>query len=621
MKQGFHKIGFKLLVAVDITAIIIIGIYSYFNLRSQSEMLLSEFNRHANQMSETIKKATRTDMLNNESLKTHEMINIIAKEKYIEKIRIFNKAGVIIYSNDATSIGEKVDKKAEGCYGCHSKDKPNEKLSFAERTRFFYSNPDSSKNLGVMNPIYNEPSCWQADCHVHPKSQKVLGVLDITMSLKEVEQVQRKSAIKLALFTISAILALSLIITFFINKWLVKPVNKLMEATNQIGSGNLNFQIEHLSNNELGILAGSFNKMTKKLSEARLQLFQSDKMASLGRLAAGVAHEINNPLTGVLTYSSFLQKRMKNNPEVEEDLKVIVRETKRSREIVKGLLDFARQSVPKKKEADINDIIENALKVVNNHLALKRIRLVKKFQTDLPDIIVDSNQIQQVFINLIVNAVDAIPNGKGEITISTRSINLSPEGISIIKNAVCRKRHMLIDNEIKIDGLPPIKVMASQNGRNGFIYLDPIYGKHHHRYDFDVAEGKSVEMFCPRCETSLINDEKNCPECGSKIYSFEVPPHGLFEGCTNKSCSYEKWESVDESGEKAYIEINISDNGKGIPESNLSRIFDPFFTTKGQKGTGLGLAIIWGIIDNHNGIINVESKINEGTTFTIRLPL
>ena len=129
------------------------------------------------------------------------------------------------------------------------------------------------------------------------------------------------------------------------------------------------------------MLDESFNNMTKKLAEARMQLFQSDKMASLGRLAAGVAHEINNPLTGVLTYSSFLLKRTKNNPEIQEDLNVIVRETLRSREIVKSLLDFARQSVPKKSDADINEIIDKSISVIENQLSINKVKLVKELET------------------------------------------------------------------------------------------------------------------------------------------------------------------------------------------------------------------------------------------------
>lgn len=620
INQGFHKIGFKLIVAVGLATIIIIGCYSYINLRSQSNMLLSEFERHANQLSETIKNATRIGMLRNEQDQTFGIIKTIGKERCIRKIRIFNKAGEIIYSTDSTLIGQMVNKKAESCFACHTANQPLEKLPISNRTRIFRINPDSSKILGVMNPIYNEASCWNSACHVHPKSQKVLGVLDITMCLKDVEQAQRTSTIKLIIFAITSILALSLIIAFFVHKWLVKPVNILMDATHEIGVGNLNYRVKDLGNNELGILGRSFNKMTKRLAEARMQLFQSDKMASLGRLAAGVAHEINNPLTGVLTYASFLQKRLKKDTEIQEDLSVIVKETIRSREIVKGLLDFARQSVPKKNEVSINELIDNSIKVTKNQLKLKHLEIGKETQPDLPLITVDANQIQQVFINLIVNAIDAVPSDEGQIQISTSLVKLSPVGVSQIKNAVCRKRHSLIDNEIKIGSLPSVKVKATQNGKTGFINLDPIYGRHNHKYGFTVVEGKSIEMYCPRCEVSLNDSKKVCPKCGSKIYTFEVPPNGMFEGCTNRACDWERWQAMDEVGEKDYVEIKIKDNGSGIPEEDLPRIFEPFFSTKGQKGTGLGLAIIWGIIDNHNGTIKVESEINKGTTFIIRLP-
>jgi two-component system NtrC family sensor kinase len=135
-----------------------------------------------------------------------------------------------------------------------------------------------------------------------------------------------------------------------------------------VAGGDLSYRVTVKREDELGMLARSFNNMTDKLAEARLQLFQSDKLASLGRLAAGVAHEINNPLTAVLTYSSYLQKRSQGQPEMRNDLNVIVSETIRCREIVKSLLDFARQTVPKKRNADINEIVGRAATVIENQL-------------------------------------------------------------------------------------------------------------------------------------------------------------------------------------------------------------------------------------------------------------
>jgi two-component system, NtrC family, sensor kinase len=617
------KIGFKLIVVVGITAVLIIGIFSFYNIRSHSNALLAEVERHANQLSETVKHSTRYDMLLNQRDRIHTIINTIGKQPGIHDVRVLNKVGEIIYSSHENDIGTMVDKKAESCYACHTANKPLERLPIKERTRIFRLNPDSARVLGIISPIYNESSCWQADCHAHSKNQTVLGVLDVTISLKDVDEQIKKGERDTVIFALSAVVALSLLIGFFVKRWVDKPVKELLNATHEVGTGNLNFTIENKREDEFGMLARSFNNMTQKLSEARIQLFQSDKMASLGRLAAGVAHEINNPLTGVLTYSSFLLKKTQNNPEINEDLKVIVRETKRSREIVKSLLDFARQSVPKKNLVNINEIIERSITVIDNQLTLNHVHLNKTLEQTLPETTLDSNQMQQVFINLLVNASDAISPKGGAINISTTLLKLSPYGITHIKKATCSKRHDLMDNDFKIDGMPSIKLKIISNGNEGFVNLDPVYGRNKHHFDFSFKHGasKDFQIACPKCGISLIEANKKCPECNAPVYNLEIPSQGNIEGCLTKDCSWQKWEAVDLGGQKEYIEIKISDTGCGIAKENLSKIFEPFYSTKGQKGTGLGLAVIWGIIDNHNGTINVESKINKGTTFIIRLPL
>ncbi len=617
----FRKIGFKLILAVGVTALITIGIFAYFNIQSHTSSLLAEVERSANQLSETVKHSTRYDMLLNQRDRIHKIINTIGEQPGIRDVRVLNKMGEIIYSSHTEDIGKMVDKKTESCYKCHAADKPLERLPIRDRTRIFRISPDSSRIMGIISPIYNEPSCWQADCHAHSKSQTVLGVLDVTISLSDVDAQIKKGEIEIVIFAISGVIALSFIVGFFVRRWVDKPVKELLNATNQVGVGNLNYTIKDRRDDELGMLARSFNNMTKKLSEARMQLFQSDKMASLGRLAAGVAHEINNPLTGVLTYSSFLLKRTQNNPEMQEDLKVIVRETKRSREIVKSLLDFARQSIPKKNDANINDIILHAVSVVENQLAIDHIKLIKNLDPDLPNTTIDSNQIQQVIINLLVNAHDATGKEGGTITISSLKISLSPYGITHIKKALCPKRHDMMDNEVKIEGMASIKVKVRSNGSEGFINLDPVYGKTRHQYGIEPDIKKGIAMMCPQCSQSLIIEGKKCPKCEAPVYSFEIPSQGFFEGCTRKGCGWQKWDYVDVGGKKEYIEVKISDTGCGIAKEDLSKIFEPFFSTKGQKGTGLGLAVIWGIIDNHNGTIGVESELNKGTEFTIRLPL
>ena len=617
----FNKIGLKLIVAVGITAIITIGIFAYFNIQRQSNALLSEVERHANQLSETVKSSTRYDMLLNQRERIDKAIITIGQQQGIRSVRILNKQGEIIYSSQKNDVGKMVDKKAESCYACHAANQPLERLPINKRTRIYRTEKDSSRILGIITPIYNEKSCWEANCHAHSKDKSILGVLDVTTSLADVDNEIRRGEIEIVIFALAAIIALSFILGFFVERWIDKPVNELLKATDQVGVGNLNYFIKEKGNDEIGRLASSFNTMTQKLSEARMQLFQSDKLASLGRLAAGVAHEINNPLTGVLTYSSFLLKRTEGNPEMQEDLKVIVRETKRSREIVKSLLDFARQSIPKKGEVNINEIIDQAATVVQNQLTINHVKLEKRIDKNLPKITADSNQIQQVFINLLVNANDAIGKAGGTITITTSAISLSPYGVAQIKKATCPKRHSLIDNEFKIEGVPSIKIKAKFNSQEELIHLDPVYGRRAHQYLKTFEENKKLSVSCPQCNISLIEENSKCPKCGSPLFSIEVPGESNFQACTLVDCDYQKWDSVDEAGKKEFIEIKISDTGCGMDKDELLRIFEPFYSTKGQKGTGLGLAVIWGIIDNHNGSIKVNSEINKGTVFTIRLPM
>ncbi|HEX7357160.1 MAG TPA: ATP-binding protein, partial [Ignavibacteriaceae bacterium] len=207
------------------------------------------------------------------------------------------------------------------------------------------------------------------------------------------------------------------------------------------------------------------------------------------------------------------------------------------------------------------------------------------------------------------------------LKIKLQRITISPYGTTQIKKATCSKRHSLMDNEFKIDGLPALKVKVISDNKEGIIHLDPVYGKRRNSINLDFKIQKDSKFVCPECNVSLIQQDKCCPKCGSPVLVFEVEGQGIYEVCSSEKSDWEKWDYIDSSGLKECVEIKISDDGSGINKEDLSKIFEPFFSTKGQKGNGLGLAVIWGIIDNHNGSINVESEVGKGTTFIIRLPL
>ena len=341
------RIGTRLMLGAGLVTSLVIGVMTIVVMRSHTDQLLFELTQSANQVSETIKSSTHYDMLENRRDDLHRQIRNIGdlKQQGIQKVRLFNKEGQIMFSSSHEEIGTALDKRGEACYMCHAEGRPLEKLDIQKRSRI-YRAADGSRILGIINPIPNEASCWTADCHAHSQQQKILGVLDVNLSMVQADQQIASSRKVLLGLAALAILASSLIIWWLNRRLVLRPVAELLEGTRRVAAGDLATTTPVTSNDELGDLAKAFNAMTHRIAETQRQLTQADKLASVGRLAAGVAHEINNPLTGVLTYASLLAKRYEHDEQTREDLEVIVRETKRCRGIIRELLDFARPTAP-----------------------------------------------------------------------------------------------------------------------------------------------------------------------------------------------------------------------------------------------------------------------------------
>ncbi|MCA9523237.1 MAG: HAMP domain-containing protein, partial [Myxococcales bacterium] len=426
MRRVLQRISSKLILATVLGVVVVIAVFAWIISHSQEQALTSHVKESAVQLSETVKRSAKYDMLVNRRESVHQIIDTIGRQEGIEKVRIFNKEGAIIYSSDKKEVGKLVNKRHEKCYACHAADKPLERLSVPDRTRIF-TLPSGERNLGVINPIYNEPSCSSSSCHAHSPKQKILGVLDITMSLTKVDLERKQLQLQMIGFMLCAVGAIGLVLWYFVRRWVGKPLRELQKATGAVARGELSYQIRSQRDDELGEFAHSFDNMTRELAQAQQKINQASKLASVGRLAAGVAHEINNPLTGVLTYSSYLLKRAENNSETKEDLEVIVRETKRCRKIVKGLLDFSRQVPPKKTLVELDTVIRESTKIVDNQLTLNKVE-VELALGDVPAIRADFTQLQQVFINLLLNAADAMPRG-GKVRLTSAVVEHAGESM------------------------------------------------------------------------------------------------------------------------------------------------------------------------------------------------
>ncbi|QTA82582.1 Two component system response regulator/histidine kinase, PAS and HAMP domains-containing [Desulfonema limicola] len=747
----FNSLIFRLTACVGLVLLISISVWAYFNLKYHKENTFNKTIAEADHLADTIKLGTHYAMMLNSKEDINEIITNIARQDRIKQIRIYNKQGEIKFSNIKQEINEKTNIKASACDICHKTEHPVEELDILKRIRVLTS-PEEANLLGIISPINNEPSCSTGPCHFHPEDKKILGALDLVISMKDADKEilsHERQIINMAIFSFFSI---SGIISLFFLIYVIRPINRLIVWTERIGKGeyDLRPRLDKDGNDEIGQLADAIHYMGKRIQEkqyklnrqkdeyqqlfeqvpcyitvldkdmkllkynkaftehfnprpgeycysvykgrtekcdmcpvartfedgkshyseetgiskdgsrshwcaqaspiknaqgevvavvemclditlrkhleerirkteeqyrvifdnipnpvfvldsetleildynesqravfgydkhellgksfmdmfeqsdresyaneiktsniinkiryrtrdghirfinlrvspseymekktllvtasditekliAEQQVIHAGKMTTLGEMATGIAHELNQPLTVIKTASSFLIRKLKRSEKIKDEILQTMTEeidahVIRASKIINHLREFGRKSSVIKEEVNVNEAIEKAIEMFVQQLRLREIRLHKNFDPDLPLVLADSNRLEQIFVNLLINARDAIeekwedkfvPDGSKEIDIRTEFIN----------------------NEVK---------------------------------------------------------------------------------------------------------IIIADNGTGIPQNIKDRIFEPFFTTKKVgRGTGLGLSISYGIVQDYDGIINIETVENKGTKFIIRFP-
>lgn len=406
------------LVGVVLLPMLVIGVYQAS--AALEERLVHEAYSGLHRLGDTLKRSLRYDMRHDDREGVTNAIRNVGAQAGIDAIRIYNKEGEICFSSDEAELHTRVGIEDDACKACHKRSTPVSKLPPEEMSTIMTS-PDGHRGYHIVQPIYNERACSVAACHVHSADQKVLGLMGIIVSLDQIDA-ELSSLRKRAFVAMGVgILLLVLVIYLAVRRTVTRPIKDLLKGTRVIASGHLTHRIPVLARDEIGVLARSFNQMTGTLQETRGQLLQSERLASLGRLGAGIAHEINNPLTGVLLFASTLLDDLEEGDARRENLELIVSETTRCREIIRGLLDFARQTQPKVQSARIGQVIDRAVRIVRNQASVEHIEIKHcgADECDVPPLRMDPKQIQQVILNLVLNAVDATPDG-GEIVISCK---------------------------------------------------------------------------------------------------------------------------------------------------------------------------------------------------------
>lgn len=516
----------KLILPLVAVVVLVAAVSGLLRVRAVERSLQRTMVGGADQLSRGITSAMWHAMLTDNRHDAYDIMETVARQPDISRIRIFNKEGRVMYSTSGET-GQVVDKNAEACVLCHARSSPLVRVETPSRARVFRS-PDGKRHLAMISPIYNEPSCSTASCHAHPESQHVLGVLDVSLELDPVDRELSRARQRVVATTAVEVVLISALLALFVGAFVTHPIHRLMGAAAAVGRMELDRPVEIDSSRELWSLARSFNAMrerlraalaeinrgaqeleakvverTEQLRLAQRRLLQADRLASLGQLAATVAHEINNPISSVLNFSALMQRILREDgvpagrvPEFRGYLERVSEQTARAGRIVSDLLAFSRRGKPHRAPADLGALATATLGLVAHKLRLMNVTSQVAAQPGTPLVPCDASQIQQVLVNLVMNGAEATrARGSGHVSVDIR------------------------------------------------------------------------------------------PAAGA-------------------------------------VELEVRDDGEGIPEELLGRVFDPFVTTKEDgKGVGLGLAVVYGIVEAHGGQIDVKSSPDAGTTFVVTLPL
>jgi two-component system NtrC family sensor kinase len=487
------KLGTKLALSLLIIIIFVLSGHGYFHILSRRDILVRMMKVEV----ESIGKTLRVSLEELAHLKEKEYVKDI-----IDAIDEYEKTlGVIVYLQKENLL-----------FRSRSLDDGIE--PYVELIKRSIHEDRSQEGFGV----YKKDPVFSYTLPFKNSTGQIMGGISILQHTSFVEDDIRKAEwdIFLTIFILTS--ATVGMILFVTRRWITLPIAQLMDGIKNLSKGNLDTQIDLKRGDEFSALARTFNRLAINLktaqekiiqeAENRLQLErelrQSEKLAIVGQLASGLAHDIGTPLNIISGRAELIKRRLEEKEEAQKDLNIIVQQTERIAKIIQQLLGFVRKKRPEQKALNVGLLLETTLEFFDYLIQKQGIRVVKEVETPLPPVIGDLDQLNQVFSNLFLNAIQAMSQG------GTLRLSVSPKWIS---------------------------------------------------------------------------------------------KEGLNES------------------ERLYIEVGIEDTGVGMAKDVLEKIFNPFFTTKEEdKGTGLGLTVSQGIVEDHEGWIDVESEVGTGSVFKVYLP-
>ena len=407
LKQWGRSLALKLSLSIGLIVLAAIAFFAMYAAHIQQRFLTDQVIQNAARFSETVTRSTRWSMLHYQPESIQAIIDTVGDQQGIAKLRIFNKEGLIMYSRDPAEVGRVVDMKAEACYACHAEDQPLVRLDLMARTRYFTSRGEDL--VGMIDPIYNERSCWTAACHAHPEQRKVLGVLDIGLPLTEV-QARMKGQFRLTLmFAVFVFLGVSTFLGLYLYLFVNRPVKKMVAGAEAMARGERAEPIQVRTGDELQIMAQAFNDMSEKVRLREMALVRAERLAAIGTTVAGLAHNIKNILNGleggVYVVNAGLEDGEPEN--VKKGWDMLQRNVAKVSNLAHDLLTFARERRPVRSHVPLNDIIEEVMEDLRPTASKLDIRLEIRLDSEMGLVFADREAVYRSVLNLVSNGVDA----------------------------------------------------------------------------------------------------------------------------------------------------------------------------------------------------------------------
>lgn len=446
IKKSINSLAGKLIISMG--ALFMVGnmIFGFIFIRYEENNMIKNLVHYAQSTTDVVKRGIFYGMLTVQPEIIEKTIDTIGAGQGIRYVSVYRKDGLVAYSSKKSEVGRRAEIHEMACQLCHRQGVDPSRALAKSKNWTIFTDDKGEKTLKLIIPIENDPSCSSnSSCHVHPRDQKVLGVLETNFSTATVDHAIRKNRMGIIFFGGLYIVTIAISLSIILYKFVAKPISILNDGMRRIGRGEMKHVEEINSSDELGALSRTFNSMvddvkhyqeslenwtrlleleveskTDAIMKAQEQLVNAEKLASLGRMAAGVAHELNSPLTGVITFAHLMKKRTPEEKTQDiEDLDIIIEQAERCSKIIKSLLGFSRKTGAEMIGFDVNELVNGVVTMLRNQAKFHNIRFRLEFSDNIPSISADPNQIQQVCLNMFLNASDAM-NEKGEIVVVTR---------------------------------------------------------------------------------------------------------------------------------------------------------------------------------------------------------